>query len=140
MSPCHLKELLYVPTTDEASGIPGGLTRMIKNLSQGLAPVTLSFRPQMQMFYLEHGIKISKHETLRDVLYFFDSQEVKSSVIYLRLAKCSVLWPSEPDINDRLPYRTDLQQHYGSVTKILRTPIGCDDLFLDSISLHLRKL
>lgn len=100
----------------------------------------ISDRPQILTFYLDDGIIVAKHEALRKVLDLFDSQEVKSAVMYLGLSKCSICWPFEPDPNDRLAYPKDVQKHYGSETKILQKHIGDDSFFLDAMLLHMRSL
>lgn len=48
------------------------LQNVLKNLCENI-----SVSPQMQTFFLDDGIIVARHETLRKVLDFLDSQEVK---------------------------------------------------------------
>ena len=64
---------------------------------------------------------------LRQTLDYFDSQEALKYGLHLRMDKCSIWWPTEPDADVRSAYPPQVQQEYGNGTWILGAPVGTDD-------------
>lgn len=92
------------------------------------------------LFYFDDGVIVAKHSVLRRVLSFFDSHEAKGYGFHLRMDKCSVWWPSAPDHADREAYPSEVEQSYGSGTKVLQAPIGTAEYMEQSVVEHVQSL
>ena len=104
------------------------LIRLNSLLSERNGEETAAMKPMLlQSFFLDDGTIVAKHDKLRQVLNFFDSQEALQYDLHLRLDKCSIWCPTEPEANEQSAYPPQVQQEYGGGTWILGAPVGTND-------------
>ena len=94
----------------------------------------------LHSFHLDDGIIVAKHSKLLQVLEFFGSQEALKYGLHLRLDKCSIWWPTEPQSEARCAYLLQVQQRYGGGTWILGAPVGTDDYVREATLAYVQTL
>lgn len=101
-----------------------GLLKKLRDLLQGEAADPELAGLLLQLFYLDDGVLVAKHELLVRALDFFASTEVKGYGFHLRMDKCKIWWstPPTPEVQQR--YSPQVKQNYGPGTHVLKAPIG----------------
>ena len=80
-------------------------------------------RDFFNVWYLDEGYIIAKHEQLSSALDYLMSNEVENYGLHLNLAKCEVWWPEKPPNDLQTAYPDALSQKYTDRTRILNAPL-----------------
>lgn len=78
------------------------------------------------MMYIDDGLVVGPHSTLRHILSFLRSPLTVSYGLHLRPDKCTVWWPSAPGANTCAAYPPEVRQEFSPGISVMQAPIGAD--------------
>lgn len=101
-------------------------------------PATAPHNPDFQLlvFYMDDAVVVGKHEVLRRVVPFLDSDIFKALGLHLSMAKTALWWPTPPCEDERSAYPTSVRQYYGTGTSRLQAPLGAHDFVRQAAAAH----
>lgn len=93
-----------------------------------------------QMFYLDDGVAVGPHATLRNILVHLASDEAVAYGFHLRSDKSELWWPTPPSQEDQAAYPQDLPQSFSEGTDIMRAPVGSDEYVRQALTARVTEL